>query len=86
MRLISKEETIFALWKGHVSAQVLSIIYGISQVKSIIFLKVGSATETSRFFQFFIWLWLGVIQILSYKVISEIMKRKKSRLLLSRQR
>ncbi|XP_014214384.1 mitochondrial thiamine pyrophosphate carrier-like [Copidosoma floridanum] len=30
-RLISKEESIYALWKGHVPAQLLSIIFGTSQ-------------------------------------------------------
>lgn len=31
MRLVSKEEGIVGLWKGHNPAQVLSIIFGISQ-------------------------------------------------------
>ncbi|XP_001603742.1 mitochondrial thiamine pyrophosphate carrier isoform X2 [Nasonia vitripennis] len=30
-RLIAKEESFYALWKGHVPAQLLSVIYGTSQ-------------------------------------------------------
>lgn len=32
IRLIAKEESFGALWKGHVPAQLLSVIYGTSQV------------------------------------------------------
>ena len=32
-RRIVQEESIFALWKGHVPAQVLSVVYGVVQVR-----------------------------------------------------
>ncbi|XP_034176577.1 mitochondrial thiamine pyrophosphate carrier [Osmia lignaria lignaria] len=39
--LITKEEGLFALWKGHVPAQLLSIVYGMSQFYSFhMFMKV----------------------------------------------
>ncbi|XP_065200283.1 mitochondrial thiamine pyrophosphate carrier-like isoform X2 [Planococcus citri] len=31
VKVICQEETVFALWKGHVSAQILSVMFGVAQ-------------------------------------------------------
>ncbi|KAL7299801.1 hypothetical protein TKK_0007545 [Trichogramma kaykai] len=57
-RLIAKEESVYALWKGHVPAQLLSVIFGTSQFYVYILVnqyleQINSLSDKTKTVHFF---------------------------------